>query len=346
MSRRRYISTAVSVDKLVKRLAMEAGDFAALLYTWMIPHADDYGILTGDPEELLDTVMPGRRDKDPEDVKRALDAMARLELIERAGNRVGLPPESFYKYQGYIPQAKRRTVPLGEFLSLAPQPAQTSEDRRISAEDGDDQRAEAEIPASPSPSPSLSLSGERYTSPPGAESLVAGGPADGSDRNARRRSRRSKDPPGPEALALAEHLADLIRRDVPTAVIHDGYRERWGHDFELMARKDKIPWPTIGAALEWAHADPFWRGNVLSAGALRDHWNQIAAQMQRGATTNGRPSGRTATGGRTQAFGSEPGAGDRYAGLAIKDDDEREVRFEFSRAEVPEARDDPTRAAT
>ena len=41
MSRRRYISTSMSIDKRLNKLAVEAGDFAALLYTWMIPHAAD-----------------------------------------------------------------------------------------------------------------------------------------------------------------------------------------------------------------------------------------------------------------------------------------------------------------
>ena len=38
MARRRYISTNISTDPKVNILAEKYGDFAALLYTWMIPH--------------------------------------------------------------------------------------------------------------------------------------------------------------------------------------------------------------------------------------------------------------------------------------------------------------------
>ena len=48
MSRRRYLSTEVSLDTRINRLALEAGDFAALLYTWMIPHAEDDASITAD----------------------------------------------------------------------------------------------------------------------------------------------------------------------------------------------------------------------------------------------------------------------------------------------------------
>ena len=62
VSRRRWLSTKISKDKRVNALAMQS-DFAALLYTWMIPHASDDATITGDAEELLYIVLPGRRDK-------------------------------------------------------------------------------------------------------------------------------------------------------------------------------------------------------------------------------------------------------------------------------------------
>ncbi len=143
MARRRYISTVISVDRDVDRLAQEAGDFAALLYTWMIPHAEDDCSLTGDPDELLITVVPRRRDKTPEDVAKALDAMDRLGLItwDREGKRVYFPPETFYRYQTYIPEQKRRS-------------ADSMPQRRTTATNAEEQRETAEntvILALPSP---------------------------------------------------------------------------------------------------------------------------------------------------------------------------------------------------
>ena len=93
MARRRYLSTNISLDTAVNKLAVEYGDFAALLYTWMIPHAEDDASLSGDPEEILYTVIPGRRDKTVDDVIAALEGMEKLGLIiwER-GEKISFPP--------------------------------------------------------------------------------------------------------------------------------------------------------------------------------------------------------------------------------------------------------------
>jgi len=93
MARRRYVSTTISQDTRINKLAIKHGDFAALLYTWMIPHAADDATLPGDPEELLYQVLPGRRDKTEADVRQALDGMAALGLIIGTDDgRIMFPP--------------------------------------------------------------------------------------------------------------------------------------------------------------------------------------------------------------------------------------------------------------
>jgi len=108
MSRRRYISTTISVDRVVAKLARDAGDFAALLYTWMIPHAEDSATLAGDPEELFLAVCPGFRHHTEEDVEQALEAMDKERLIawDREAQVVYFDSESFYRHQSYIPKGK------------------------------------------------------------------------------------------------------------------------------------------------------------------------------------------------------------------------------------------------
>jgi hypothetical protein len=90
MARRRYISTKLS------------------LYTWMIPHAEDDARLTGDPDEILMMVCPGRRDKSTEDIASALQAMHDLGLIEwnQEAGYVQFPA-SFYGYQTYITDKRK-----------------------------------------------------------------------------------------------------------------------------------------------------------------------------------------------------------------------------------------------
>lgn len=109
MARRRYVSTEISVDTRVNRLAQSHGDFAALLYTWMIPHADDQGQLTADPEQLLFTVLPGRRDKTADDVALAILGMLELGLLEADGDVLRYP-KSFHKYQSYIKERRREST--------------------------------------------------------------------------------------------------------------------------------------------------------------------------------------------------------------------------------------------
>jgi hypothetical protein len=126
MARRRYLSSAISTDKLVNRLALEAGDFAALLYTWMIPHAADNATLTGDPEELLMQVFPGRRDKQPEDVAHALAAMVELGLITWESCGCVRFPSSFYKHQTYISADRREVAETAQIAADQRRSAQTA----------------------------------------------------------------------------------------------------------------------------------------------------------------------------------------------------------------------------
>jgi len=167
MARRRYVSTTISQDTRVNKLAVKCGDFAALLYTWMIPHAADDATLPGDPEELLYQILPGRRDKSPEDVQAALDGMAALGLIEPTGDgRLMFPPVAFYKYQTYI---KDRNKHGGEVAPQTPQPPPPSQPEQT---DRANQRKSAQttvspsLTSSPSFSPSLSHSGETPPLPP------------------------------------------------------------------------------------------------------------------------------------------------------------------------------------
>ena len=106
MARRRYISTEISVDKTVNKLANQYGLGAVLLYTWMIPHAEDNRSITADPEEILLTVIPGFRNVSVEDVTKIVKAMVEIGLLVSNDDKLYFP-ESFYKYQSYIPENKR-----------------------------------------------------------------------------------------------------------------------------------------------------------------------------------------------------------------------------------------------
>lgn len=81
MARRRYVSTDISVDPRVSDLALEAGPYAALLYTWLIPHADDTRAIPSDPRTIKLQVVPGLDHCDVQTIAEAVDAMLRLGLL-------------------------------------------------------------------------------------------------------------------------------------------------------------------------------------------------------------------------------------------------------------------------
>lgn len=107
MSRRRYLSTDISTDTAVNRLAMKS-DFAALLYTWMIPHCGDDASIPADAEEILLLVMPGRRDKTVLDIEAALQLIEDAHFIDRVGDRFVMTDERWKKWQSNIPGKLRR----------------------------------------------------------------------------------------------------------------------------------------------------------------------------------------------------------------------------------------------
>jgi hypothetical protein len=149
MARRRYVSTDISDDDAIAELVRRRGYLAALFYTWLIPHADDQCNLPAhSPKKLLSIVMPqlalmtGNRRVKEDDLGAALDDMVDLGLLEREDDgHYHFPEASFYRYQTYVPEAKRRSA---AFVGV---------ERRSSALSGETS-AYPSINPSPTPSPS------------------------------------------------------------------------------------------------------------------------------------------------------------------------------------------------
>jgi DnaD/phage-associated family protein len=131
MARRRYVSTEISIDKEVNKLAIQYGDFAALLFTWMIPHAEDDRTITADPYEILNKVVPARRDKSEEDIQEAIAGMIKYKLLTvvEDGKLLKFKPKSFYKYQSYIPVNKRQEEGYAPMPPRGNPPVETEQER-------------------------------------------------------------------------------------------------------------------------------------------------------------------------------------------------------------------------
>jgi hypothetical protein len=72
------ISKSISVSEQVNELS----DFAALLFTWLIPHTDDYGVIPGSSRKIKALVIPMRK-QNHEHVECALREIQSAGLIWR-----------------------------------------------------------------------------------------------------------------------------------------------------------------------------------------------------------------------------------------------------------------------
>ena len=76
------LTKGISIDPRVAALGADAGDFAVLLYTWMILHSQD-GHISADPGVLELLVVPGLLRAHPRaDVESAIEAMIAAGLVE------------------------------------------------------------------------------------------------------------------------------------------------------------------------------------------------------------------------------------------------------------------------
>ena len=104
MTRRRYISTAISTDEALANLAL-GGYLAPLLFLMAIPHADEAGHLTGKASEFRLLVCPGFPST-TEQVDKALNEITDMGLWSRNGTGINFKPASWRRIQSYISDAR------------------------------------------------------------------------------------------------------------------------------------------------------------------------------------------------------------------------------------------------
>jgi hypothetical protein len=76
-----------------------------------------------------------------------------------------------------------------------------------------------------------------------------------------------------EYLPLSEKLKGNILSVSPEAKITDSQLYSWANDFRLMVKQDKRSIPEIETIIEQVFQNDFWKGNIRSAGKLRQQWN-------------------------------------------------------------------------
>jgi hypothetical protein len=94
----------------------------------------------------------------------------------------------------------------------------------------------------------------------------------------------------PRDTTPARHDVELICRTLADAVeANTGkrptYGKRWRDAARLMLDRDQIPLADILSAINWAAHHEFWRSVILSAPKLREKYQQMKLQAQRGRST-------------------------------------------------------------
>lgn len=84
---------------------------------------------------------------------------------------------------------------------------------------------------------------------------------------------------------LAALLRSKILENLPNAKVppdtEEGLR-KWAKEIDLMIRRDNRDPTEIYQVILWCQDNSFWRANILSTRKLREKWDTLVLQMQRG----------------------------------------------------------------
>ncbi len=81
-------------------------------------------------------------------------------------------------------------------------------------------------------------------------------------------------------LTLTDLLITLIKQNKPDRILTgNNYRKEWANDMRLTEEKDKRNIDRIREVIEFSQRDSFWKQNILSAGKLRDKFDQLEMKM-------------------------------------------------------------------
>ena len=108
MPNSRLLNKKISYSKQVNALS----GFAQLLFTWTIPHLDNFGRIDGDPVILKAKVMP-LSTKSQEEIEGAIQEMINVNLVERyeTGEQLVIQYLKFDKYQKDIKKRTKSNFP-------------------------------------------------------------------------------------------------------------------------------------------------------------------------------------------------------------------------------------------
>jgi len=109
MSRKRFITSDMSVDEKIAEIAAE-NPVAALMWPWFITGFDDWGRMEANPVKIKLSIFPAFP-YTPKDIEEAIDLYDKFGIVHKyevdGKEYIAIEPEKYYKYQTYIRGSKR-----------------------------------------------------------------------------------------------------------------------------------------------------------------------------------------------------------------------------------------------
>jgi len=275
MARKRFVTSDISTDRKIAKLA-ENTPTAAALWPWFLTAFDDWGRMNADPVEVKLTVFPAFPYTSDEiaDIIQLYHEYEIAYYYEVDGKvYLAVNPDNWFKYQTYIRKEKVEKQ-KSKFPEPGGAPWEAKDDTKeaLATKNVAKQHLATENVLSPSPSPSP-LKDKRSSLQP-----------DGST---------TSNPSVFDEQSTEYQLASLLRseilRNLPNARVPDD-RPRdmasWCMHIDRMMRLDNRDPTEIAKVIEFAQRDPFWQTNILSTKKLREKYDQLLLQMRRKGEQN------------------------------------------------------------
>lgn len=248
---------------------------ARLLYMGLWNFADEHGRLRGDPRYVKGQVFPYDDDLTPEAIDGLLDELAGAKKVLRY--RVG--GRSFL----FLPNlANHQRLEAEKVPSRLPGVDEAEPDPDDPARHADKSAPESDKPGTDLTSPAATVRADKSARGADSSSLLYG--ACSREQGAGGRETSAK-PPRDEAPTRADvericiRLADRIEAN---GAKRPAITKRWRDAARLMLDADHRAEADVLAAIDWCQDNEFWRANILSLPKLREKYDQLSLQAQRG----------------------------------------------------------------
>jgi len=247
VAQKRMIDKKISVSEQVADLSLEA----KLIFTWSIPHTDDFGLLPHSSRTLKAMIVP-MEDISMEDFGFHLETIVKaglFDLFEYKGLKY-FRVTKFDEHQTLKRDRKPVTLlpDIDSWSALATLGFQMEDIGNPREEKGRETKGREEKKSEiEKETPKEKTDIVKFT---------------------------QKD------MELAELLVSLIKQNNPAWQLR-GNMDAWAENIEKLNRIDERTYEQIEVMIRWTQADSFWSQNILSTAKLRDKFNDLIPRLKK-----------------------------------------------------------------